>query len=138
MWHVNCFAPKQAYEKMRWGQKMAYRYLLAVALVAIGLCAPVPAHAVFVLSVQVRSAAAELPATLQNVALAPAPAGEALCVDRTLCQPWTETMDTIWTAASAPNWVSPTLMANLALVALGLLWILLTRRSLLVARDRAK
>ncbi len=118
---------------------MAYRYLLAEALAAIGLCAPVPAHAVFVLPAQVRVVAAvELPATLQNVALAPAPAGEAFCVDRTLCQPWTEIMDTIWTAASVPNWVSPTLMANLALVALGLLWLLLTRRSLLVARDRAR
>ena len=118
---------------------MAYRYLLAMALAAIGLCASVAAHASFVLPAQVRvAAAAEMPATLQNVALAPAPAGEALCVDHTLCQPWTEIIDTIWTAASAPNWVSPTLMANLTLVTLGLLWLLLTRRSLVVAGNQER
>ena len=118
---------------------MACRYLLAVALAAIGLCASLPSHAAFVLPAQVRvPAPAELSAAMTVLPLTPALAGEALCVDRSLCQPWTEINDTGWAASSAPGMVNPTLMANLALVTLGLLWFMLTRRSLRVARKRAR
>jgi len=119
---------------------MPCRYLLAVMLAAIGLCASLPAHAAFVVPAQVRVAGvAELPSAMPVLTLTPAlVAGEALCVDRSLCQPWTEIVDTGWAASSAPGMVNPTLIANLALVALGLLWFILTRRSLRVARKRAR
>ena len=72
-------------------------------------------------------------------ALMPGSAGEALCADRALCQDGNDLSAERLLSAFAPPtqlFARPTLLANAALLTLGLLWVMLTRRTLRVARSR--
>ena len=90
----------------------------------------------------VRLARADIETDLifHSTALMPGVVGEAMCADRSLCQDGNELSgDTLLSAVTPPTglFVSPTLMANAALLTLGLLWVMLTRRSLRMARGQS-
>ncbi len=112
---------------------------LALLVVCIGAWAMPHAQAalvmpVYVAGIQVPPAiVADTGMVLQARALGPGQQGDALCADRSLCQAWNDPFGEAGAPAPSGLLGRTTLLANTALVAIGLLWIVITRRSLRVA-----
>ena len=95
---------------------------------------------VYVAEIQAQPAAgvAETGMVLHARALGPGWQGDALCADRSLCQAWNDPFGEVGSSAPSGLLGRTTLLANTALVAIGLLWIVITRRSLRVAQAKPR
>jgi hypothetical protein len=71
-------------------------------------------------------------------ALGPGQQGDALCADRALCQGWNDPFGEVRSSPQSGLLGRTTLLANTALVGIGLLWIVVTRRSLRVAQVKTR
>lgn len=71
-------------------------------------------------------------------ALGPGRQGEALCADRSLCQEWNDPLGEVRPSQPSGLVGQTTLLANTSLVGIGLLWIVITRRSLRVAQAKIR
>lgn len=74
-------------------------------------------------------------------ALITGPRGEALCADRSLCQEWNDPFGDARQSMSLPLaglLGRTTLLANVALLGIGVLWLVITRRSLRVAESKSR
>ena len=87
---------------------------------------------------QPASGAADTGMVLQASALGPGWQGDALCADRSLCQEWNDPFGDVRRSQPSGLLGRTTLLANTALVTIGLLWIVITRRSLRVAQAKPR
>ena len=118
---------------------------LAMVVVCCGAWTTYGSQAALVMPVYVADAqlqptsgAADTDLVLHTKALGPGRQGEALCADRSLCQGWNDPFGEVGPSQPSGLLGRTTLLANTALVAIGLLWIVITRRSLRGAQAKPR
>ena len=120
---------------------MALRRLAMLVVVCLGVWAT-QARAAIVMSASVTatqvSATTDSGIVLHATALGPGRQGDALCADRSLCQGWNDPFGEFALPPRSGLLGRTTLLANTALVGIGLVWIVITRRSLRVAQAKMR